>query len=473
VYLADVARGIGGFALDGEAEGDRAGRSVSGAGDVNGDGIDDIIVGASGADANGSDSGRAYVVFGPADGSNVSLADVAQGIGGFVVDGQNERDFSGFSVSGAGDVNGDGLADVAVGRRIFEEGGPYDYGRVYVVLGKADTSAVQLADVVAGDGGFILDGDRWYYHLGYSVSRAGDVNADGLADVVVSPVEDGDVHVVFGRTGTDRVVLRDLADQGEGFTLDETTAQSAGAGDVNGDGLADLVVGGELRGYVVFGKVTSDTVSLNLVERGEGGFVLYREAGESSGVQTVSGAGDVNGDGLADVIMGASWVPAGGYSSGRAYVVFGREETDKVELGLVAAGDGGFSVDGVYELRMCGQSVSGAGDINGDGLSDVIVSTADVDVRGEDQPSRAYVVLGKESGRAVKLPDVARGKGGFILEGEEVVWGSPGLVVSSAGDVDDDGLPDVLVGAPFMSPNGEESGRAYVVYGSSFSCTEE
>src|SRR3954454_9561386 len=110
IELSDIAAGHGGFALNGINPGDNSGVSVSGAGDVNGDGLADLIVGAPSSGPNGGDSGQSYVVFGKADGTAVELSDVIAGHGGFALNGAAEGDSSGFSVSGAGDVNGDGSA---------------------------------------------------------------------------------------------------------------------------------------------------------------------------------------------------------------------------------------------------------------------------------------------------------------------------------------------------------------------------
>ncbi|MCF2873053.1 integrin alpha, partial [Octadecabacter sp. G9-8] len=115
VELSDIEDGLGGFVINGVAEGDQSGVSVSGAGDVNGDGLDDLIVGANGDDPNGSFSGASFVVFGKSDGTAVALSDIEDGIGGFVINGVAESDRTGNSVSGAGDVNGDGFDDLIVG----------------------------------------------------------------------------------------------------------------------------------------------------------------------------------------------------------------------------------------------------------------------------------------------------------------------------------------------------------------------
>ncbi len=186
VNLSDVAAGSGGFVINGIDEYDGSGRSVSGAGDVNGDGLADLIVGASLADPGGNDrAGESYVVFGKADGTPVELADVAAGSGGFVINGIDPDDRSGTRVSGAGDVNGDGLADVIVGAWGANPGGNDRAGESYVVFGKADGTAVDLADVAAGIGGFVMNGIDPDDLSGTSVSGAGDLNGDGLADVIV------------------------------------------------------------------------------------------------------------------------------------------------------------------------------------------------------------------------------------------------------------------------------------------------
>ena len=141
IELAGVVAGKGGFVMNGIDPEDFSGRSVSGAGDVNGDGLADVIVGARNADPGG----KSYVVFGKADWTPVNLADVAAGSGGFVMNGIDPGDGSGFSVSGAGDVNGDGLADVIVGAYGADPGGNSAAGESYVVF----------SPVVPGD----LDGD--------------------------------------------------------------------------------------------------------------------------------------------------------------------------------------------------------------------------------------------------------------------------------------------------------------------------
>ena len=155
--LSDIANGNGGFVLNGASAGDWAGNRVDGAGDVNGDGLDDFIIGARQVDTNGADSGAAYVVFGRKDGGDVDLSDIEAGIGGFVLNGLSAGDLAGTSVHGGGDVNGDGLADIIVGAMEDDPNGD-NSGAAFVVFGKKDTAAVELSAIEAGTGGFVING---------------------------------------------------------------------------------------------------------------------------------------------------------------------------------------------------------------------------------------------------------------------------------------------------------------------------
>ncbi|MEM9276238.1 MAG: DUF4347 domain-containing protein, partial [Cyanobacteria bacterium P01_F01_bin.143] len=171
--------GSNGFILNGIDADDDSGRSVSSAGDVNGDGLADLIIGAYGANSN---AGESYVVFGSSNPSSVIELSDLDGSNGFVLNGIDGYDYSGRSVSSAGDVNGDGLADLIIGA--FLANGNQS-GDSYVVFGSSNpSSAIELSDL-DGSNGFVLNGIDVVDRSGRSVSSAGDVNGDGTADLII------------------------------------------------------------------------------------------------------------------------------------------------------------------------------------------------------------------------------------------------------------------------------------------------
>ena len=291
--------GTNGFVINGIASGDRSGFSVSSAGDINNDGFDDIIIGAYEADPNGDLSGESYVVFGKATGnysaslelSSLLASNGGDGTNGFVINGIDQYDYSGYSVSSAGDINNDGYDDIIIGAPEADPNGDIS-GESYVVFGKATgnySASLELSSLLASNGGdgtngFVINGIDQYDYSGYSVSSAGDINNDGFDDIIIG----------------------------------------ASYADPNGD------LSGE--SYVVFGKATGYSTSLNLSDLdGANGFVIngidaYHYSGYS-----VSSAGDINNDGYDDIIIGAP--EADPNASGESYVVFGQSEFDAfVEL---------------------------------------------------------------------------------------------------------------------------------------------
>ena len=410
--------GTNGFRLDGIDAGDRNGYSVSGAGDVNGDGFADLIIGATRGTPNGSSSGESYVVFGGSNVGSSTSVDLSalDGSDGFRIDGLFAS-LSAYSVSGAGDVNGDGFADVIVGAARADANGNSS-GESYVVFGKASGFAANIAlSSLDGTTGFRIQGIEALDYSGRVVSGAGDVNGDGIDDLIISSPEEnlgsdpGEAYVVFGNaSGFDATLdLGDL-DGTNGFQLngidnsDRTGFSISAAGDVNGDGIGDLIIGAPFadpnglssgESYVVFG--TSSGFAATLALSSLGGTTGFRidgvSSGDSSG-RSVSGAGDVNGDGFDDLLIGAYGSDVTASGAGVTYLVFGKASGFGTSLALSSLdGTSGLRFDGISQNDNSGKSVSGAGDVNGDGFDDLIIGAALGDAQA-DKAGESYVVFG-------------------------------------------------------------------------------
>ena len=514
----DNLNGSDGFVISGSAgANEMLGSSVSGAGDINGDGIPDLIIGASGASPDGRNgAGSSYVVFGGAgvgnDGSlNISDLD---GSNGFVINGDDAGDASGVSVSAAGDFNGDGVDDLIIGAPDADPNGTQDTGESYVVFGGAGVGnggALALSDL-DGSNGFVVKGFARNYGFGtYDsvVSGAGDINGDGLADLIIgsrNAFEDyiyvgGESYVVFGssevRSGRTFNLSRLNGDNGfriQGNNRYDFSGTSvSGAGDVNGDGFDDLVVGAtgsygtrydsgnSGTSFVIFGG--ADTGSGGLLRvgmrsdndlNGDTGFSIFANIGSLESGASVSGAGDVNGDGVDDLIIGGS---GGDYDGtrrvrtpGRSFVVFGGSElgsSGSVDLmdNSFLEGSTGFSLIGSDDTEETLYSVSDAGDVNGDGIADVIVGASDRE-SGSSGSRLSFVVFGGAgvgSNGSVQSSSLD-GSNGFVINGfvSEDVSSAFDTEVSNIGDFNSDGVDDVVIGVRGIN---NSAGQSYVIFG--------
>jgi FG-GAP repeat len=464
-----------GFRIQGKDVQDGAGVSVYGVGDVNGDGLDDVLVGAPFASAGNGD-GQAYVVFGKPNSNtlDVNLGGVVSGTGGFAINAATAGGLSGAAVSGIGDINGDGLADLIVGA----PGDHANAGTSYVVFGQSSTSAVNLSSISNGAGGFRITNASGAMNSGSALSSAGDFNRDGFTDFIVAtpgPVlngatpTSGDVFLVYGTSSFQDIDLSAIEAGNGGFKLTGTGTQQLGfsvssAGDLNGDGYSDIVMGapndnaGAGKVFVKYGGPAANN----------GGFEITGLTQSRLG-SSVSGGGDVNGDGYADLIIGApqrnpqTQVFSG---PGKAYVVFGGATHSNINVSAIEAQTGGFAIYGANANSQAGISVSFVGDINGDGLSEMIVGEDLATVNGRAQAGNTYVVFGKTSTTAVQLSDVAKGIDGFIVAGSNANDRN-GWSLSAAGDIDGDGLADLVIGAKGESLDGTTvgAGQAFVIFG--------
>ncbi|MBI4604115.1 MAG: FG-GAP repeat protein [Planctomycetes bacterium] len=411
------------------------GDAVATAGDVNGDGYSDVIVGAYRYDNGQVDEGKAFVYLGSPDGLAADPTD-------WPAEGNEERAEFGKSVATAGDVNGDGFADVIVGAWHF---GDDDRGKAYLYLGSAEG----LADEPA----WAPEGVATAY-FGASVATAGDVNADGLADVIIGAPGGGkrdDVGRAFIYHGSCSGLETMPTVTLEGNPGGRFGRSVSTAGDVNGDGYADVIVGdyqfnngtqSEGAAFVYHGSASGVTSALQWSAEGN------PEEG-NEGPQfgfSVSTAGDVNGDGYADVIVGAYYFKKDFEREGAAFVYHGSPS------GL--ARDPSWSATGRQLVATFGSSVATAGDVNGDGYSDVVVGA----------PHWDNAELEPDAGGAFLYEGSAEGLGAKAAWTEEAddLEDRYGISVAAAGDVNGDGYSDVIVGADSY----DVSGGAFVYFGS-------
>lgn len=482
--------GSNGIVINGVAEDDESGQSVSNAGDLNGDGIDDIVIGAPDASPNGSSyAGQAYVVFGSSSPATSLELSNLNGSNGFVINGIDQGDNLGYSVSGVGDVNGDGIDDLIIGALKAAPNGNNDAGESYVIFGSNTFPASINLTNLNGSNGFVINGIDEEDYSGLSVSGAGDVNGDGIDDIVIgAPDADpkgksraGETYVVFGsRTLPASLDLSNL-NGSNGFTINGIDQEDyagfsvSGAGDVNGDGMDDIIIGaykanpngnsdaGET--YVVFGS-NNPPVSLDLDTLGINGVVINGiDAYDYSG-QSVSSAGDVNGDGIDDIIIGAYNAAPGGRSyAGETYVVFGSNNLPaSLDLSNLN-GNNGFIINGIDIEDYAGASVSSAGDINGDGIDDMIIGAHYADPSGNSYAGETYVVFGSNTPPASLDLSTLNGSNGFVINGIDPGDYS-GQSVSGAGDVNGDGIDDLIIGAYEADSNGNyDIGETYVIFG--------
>ncbi|MBN1900666.1 FG-GAP repeat protein, partial [Candidatus Sumerlaeota bacterium] len=406
------------------------GNSVSTAGDMDGDGYADIIVGAHYYSNEYTYEGAAYAYRGSKNG-------IGENYSWFQKGNQAFAEF-GYSVSTAGDVNGDGYSDIIVGAPYYDNGETNE-GKCFLYYGKplppSNVADWNTENAVAN------------CEFASSVASAGDVNGDGYSDIMVGAylfdnghTNEGRVFIYHGRSNNVPLTTPEQI-----LEVNSTNAyfgsSLASAGDVNNDGYDDIVIGAvgysnfEGKAYMYLGSDTGIGTSPNWSKEPnlDGGHF-----GDS-----VAGAGDVNGDGYADIIIGMSSYP-NGVANGRAYVYHG------APTGLTSTRTWDYICD--QTGAFLGTSVAGAGDVNGDGYSDVIIGAPGYD-NGQVGEGGAYVFHGSHNGVNLNPAWMSESNQASAVYGQSV---------SSAGDVNGDGYSDVIVGAPYYNGETDNEGAAFI-----------
>ncbi len=420
---------------EGEQEGALFGVSGASAGDVNNDGYDDFIIGAYSYDNGQQNEGRAFLYYGSSSGLSSSW--------NWSQESNQEGALYANSVSSAGDVNNDGYDDVIVGA-VYYDDGQSDEGRIYLYHG----SSMGLSTSPSAS----LTSNVTFASFGRSVAEAGDVNGDGYDDVIVGSYQysngqtsEGLAFVFNGSASTIESSPSWYSESNQSFAYFGCAV--AGAGDVNGDGYDDVIVGAysydngqsdEGRVFAYYGSSSGLSSSANWSAEGNQESAYFG--------CTISSAGDVNGDGYDDVIIGAYCYDNGQTDEGRAYVYYGSSS------GLQSSPAKTYEANSIYAYL--GMAVSTAGDVNNDGYDDIIIGAYNYD-NGDSTEGRAWIYLGSSSGLSSTAYWIGKGHQMDDLYG----WFG-----TTAGDVNNDGLDDIVVGAPYFDNPLDREGAAYGYY---------
>ena len=385
-------------------------------------------------------------------------------------------------VDRAGDVNGDNLEDLLVGAGV---------GGIRVVFGPTNgNNGVLNGQQLDGVSGFVIQNDAVNDSV---VAGLGDVNGDGLDDVGVVSVTGA--RVVFGSAdGFNRTLDVATLNGANGFAINTGATDIKRAGDVNGDGLADFVIGnanaspdgliGAGVSYVIYGSAVGFPALMQPSELdGDNGFAVIGISAQDRAGLFVSGAGDFNNDGFDDVLIGAPYQTTDGKSeAGAAYLISGGDNFPSAISLADVDGSNGLVFKGSDIQDLAGRAVAAIGDLNHDGIDDLAIGAPGKGPFGvpSDYPGETYVLFGGNfEGVALVTEADLNGNNGLVVRGirggvipieeGEAIWGDlAGTDIDAAGDMNGDGVDDMIIGAPhtIINPSRKGVGQAYIVYGS-------
>ncbi|MFK8026290.1 MAG: FG-GAP-like repeat-containing protein [Ilumatobacter sp.] len=384
---------------------DAFGSSVAAIGDLNLDGVNDVVVGAPFDDDGGSARGAVYVLFMDSDGSVGTHQKISHTVGGGPVLANDGR--FGNAVAPVGDLDGDGIVDLAVGA-YFADGGGTDLGEVHILFMNRDGTARSTQEISDGTGGFAASFPA-YTAFGNSLTALGDLDGDGIVDLAV------------------------------------------------GSGYADG--GGNNRGevHILFLEPNGTVASSQEISRGTGGLTALLSNNDQFGT-SITSLGDVDGDGVTDIAVGAIRDDAGGgFSRGAVYVLFLNADGTVKDETRINQIWGGLQID-IDDFDQWGRSVAGVGDVDGDGVPDLLVGTG-LDDDGGTSRGAVYLLTLNDDGTVKWERKFSSTQGRFTgsLDDRDEF----GNAVTNLGDLDGDGRMEILVGAPEDDDNGTDRGAIY------------
>ncbi|PJJ08618.1 gliding motility-associated-like protein [Flavobacterium sp. 1] len=406
---------------------------------------------------------------------------ILNGTNGFSIEGKASADELGTTTKSAGDINHDGIPDIMIGAPGADFGGLNNVGEIYVIYGKAGLS-INNFDVTALDGtnGFVIRGVVANEKLGTTISTAGDLNNDGIDDIIVGDnfATQGTAFVLFGSAAA-FLPLYNRSDLNASnsvvftanFVANTYVIDVSTAGDVNKDGINDVIInvgtGSYGQYFIVFGKSGISSLNSNSLNGTNGfridGYQIYYSGWSSIG----RNAGDINNDGVDDLILGISHYNEGSVQySGRAIIWYGKSTAfaPLYGLGTMTATDGTvITNDGAFDYEALGTSVASAGDFNNDGIDDVVVGAPGKKINGLSSVGEAYIVFGRNTPFPATFPTSSlNASTGVVFQGKKA-FGELGTVVNSLKDVNNDGKDDVIIAS--RKGGLALNGAVFVVFG--------